>query len=32
MPADFDPCNREDDMELVDGADSDEQIINQIFE
>jgi penicillin-binding protein 1A len=32
MPADFDPCNREDDMELVDGADTDEQIINQIFE
>ena len=32
VPADFDPCSREDDMELVDGADEDEQMINQIFE
>ena len=32
MPADFDPCNREDDMELVEDAGADEKIINQIFE
>ena len=34
IPRDFDPCHREDDMELVDGddANSDEQLINQIFE
>ena len=32
MPAGFDPCNREDDMEQVDGPDADEQLINQIFE
>jgi penicillin-binding protein 1A len=34
IPKGFDPCHREDDMELVDGEniDADEQIINQIFE
>jgi penicillin-binding protein 1A len=34
IPRDFDPCHREDDMELVDGddANSDKQLINQIFE
>ena len=32
IPEDFDPCNREDDMEQVDDAEADEQLINQIFE
>ena len=32
MPEDFDPCSREDDMEQVDDAEADEQLINQIFE
>ena len=34
IPKGFDPCHREDDMELVDdeNIDADEQIINQIFE
>jgi hypothetical protein len=34
IPKGFDPCHREDDMELVDGddANSDKQLINQIFE
>ena len=32
MPEGFDPCSREDDMEQVDDAEADEQLINQIFE
>ena len=34
LPRGFDPCHREDDMEMVDGEDveTDEQLINQIFE
>jgi len=34
LPQGFDPCYREDDMEIVDGdeSDTDEHIINQIFE
>ena len=32
IPEGFDPCSREDDMEQVDDAEADEQLINQIFE
>ena len=32
LPEDFDPCSREDDMELTNGAEEDEHLINQIFE
>ena len=32
LPEDFDPCSREDDMELTNGAEEDEQLVNQIFE
>ena len=32
LPAEFDPCSREDDMELANEAEEDEQLINQIFE
>ena len=32
LPEKFDPCSREDDMELINGAEEDEQLVNQIFE
>jgi len=32
IPAAFDPCHSEDDMQMVDGPDDDDEIFEQIFE